>query len=371
MADKEQLERLRRGVKEWNERILYNLGIPDAEIDLARGNLTKANLSGAILSKANLKGADLDGADLGGAILSYANLEGANLMNADLSGTNFQNANLRNAYLQNTNLKGANLEGADLRKADLFDANLNRTNLRKADLSEVSMGYTNLGNIDLSEVKGLDKIKHVAPSAISVDALEQSKGKIPEEFLRWCGLSDWEIESAKLYKPELSTKEIDDVLYRVHDLRAGRALQINPLFISYSHKDSDFVYAVEKHLDKKGIRFWRDIHDASAGRLEKVVDRAMRQNPTVLLVLSESSVKSDWVEHEARSARDLEKELKRDVLCPVALDDTWKDCKWPARLREQIMEYNILDFSKWKDEGEFEKMFRKLIDGLDLFYKEA
>ena len=33
------------------------------------------------------------------------------------------------------------------------------------------------------------------------------------------------------------------------------------------------------------------------------------------------------------------------------------------------MEYNILDFSKWKDEGEFRKMFRKLIDGLNMFYK--
>jgi hypothetical protein len=52
------------------------------------------------------------------------------------------------------------------------------------------------------------------------------------------------------------------------------------------------------------------------------------------------------------------------------LDVAWKDFAWPPRLREQIMEYNILDFSKWRDEGEFGKMFRKLIDGLDLFYKE-
>jgi hypothetical protein len=156
----------------------------------------------------------------------------------------------------------------------------------------------------------------------------------------------------------------------VHDLRAGQAVQINPLFISYSHKDSAFVDAMEKRLDAKGVRFWRDINDASSGRLEKVVDRAMRQNPTVLLVLSENSVQSDWVEHEARSARDLEKELKRDVLCPVALDGAWKDCPWPVRLREQIMEYNILDFSNWKDESEFTKKFEKLVQGLDLFYKE-
>ena len=66
----------------------------------------------------------------------------------------------------------------------------------------------------------------------------------------------------------------------------------------------------------------------------------------------------------------LEKELGRDVLCPVALDDSWKTCRWPERLREQIMEYNILDFSEWHDEVFFQRMFTKLIDGLDLFYKE-
>ncbi len=68
---------------------------------------------------------------------------------------------------------------------------------------------------------------------------------------------------------------------------------------------------------KSGIRFWRDIHDATSGRLEKVVDRAIRQNPIVLLLLSENSVKSDWVEHEAQLARELEQELGRNVLCPA------------------------------------------------------
>lgn len=36
---------------------------------------------------------------------------------------------------------------------------------------------------------------------------------------------------------------------------------------------------------------------------------------------------------------------------------------------EQIMEYNILDFSKWKDDGEFGKLFNKMVTGLDMFYK--
>jgi hypothetical protein len=73
------------------------------------------------------------------------------------------------------------------------------------------------------------------------------------------------------------------------------------------------------------------------------------------------------VEHEARLARELEKELGRDVLCPVALDDAWKTCRWPERLREQIKEYNILDFSAWQDEAFFKLTAAKLVDGLDLF----
>ena len=103
--------------------------------------------------------------------------------------------------------------------------------------------------------------------------------------------------------------------------------------------------------------------------MEKQIDRAMRLNPTVLLILSEHAIKSDWVEHEVRTARELEKDMGRDVLCPVALDDTWKSSHWPKRIMEQVMEYNILDFSAWKDDSKFGSTFNKLIGGLELFYK--
>ncbi|HEU0295439.1 MAG TPA: toll/interleukin-1 receptor domain-containing protein, partial [Anaerolineales bacterium] len=137
----------------------------------------------------------------------------------------------------------------------------------------------------------------------------------------------------------------------------------------YSHADTIFVNKLSDCLSDKGIRFWRDVPHATAGRLEKQIDRAIRQNPTVLLVLSEHSLRSDWVEHEVHSARRLEKEIGRDVLCPIALDESWKNHHWPKRIMEQVMEYNILDFSAWEDDVKFEGMFHKLIDGLELFYK--
>ena len=45
---------------------------------------------------------------------------------------------------------------------------------------------------------------------------------------------------------------------------------------------------------------------------------------------------------ERLEARKLEKVLKRDVLCPVALDDAWKTCDWPGPLRRQTEDYEGL-----------------------------
>ena len=76
------------------------------------------------------------------------------------------------------------------------------------------------------------------------------------------------------------------------------------------------------------------------------------------------------MEHEAASARELERQLKRDVLCPIALDDRWKHCDWPKVLKRQIMDYNILDFSEWQDDDFFARQFNKLIEGLQIFYQD-
>jgi uncharacterized protein YjbI with pentapeptide repeats len=407
---------LKQGVEAWNRWRRDNLGIrPDLiAADLRRADLRRANLWRADIAHADLEGAKvtdanlkeavlnnakfthgdlsrsdlcratLDEADLTSANLSYArleeatlrrvrarlaNLEHSNLLNAffefaDFSGVNFDSANLQGADFRQTNLVSANF-----RNAHLWGANFTDAHLDDSVFSEASIGGTIFGRNDLSGVQGLEFIEHRGPSIIGIETLALSRGQIPEVFLRGCGLSNWEIESAKLHQSSLGNEEITDITYRIHDLRAHQAIQINPLFISYSHLDSPFVEKIDWYLKERGVRFWRDIHHATAGRLETQIDRAIRLNPTVLLILSAHSVASDWVQHEARLARKLEIETKRDVLCPVALDESWKACKWPERLREQIMEYHILDFSEWIDEHHFDRMFGRLLDGLDLFYQ--
>lgn len=322
----------------------------------------------------DLRGIDLRGACLKNVDLTGTGLSGANLAGADLTWADFTRADLRGADLTKANLSFVdfnftNLQDARLIGARLFGAFLSGVHLTRTDFHECLLDFTSFVGVDLRLAVGLDSINSVGPSTVGTDTLAASLGQIPEVFLRGCGLSDWEIKAARLYDPDLPRDLATNLLYEIENLRFDSAFQLNPLFISYSHRDSAFVDTVERLLDKAGVRYWRDVAHATAGRLEKQIDRAIRHNPTVLLVLSENSVQSDWVEWEASKARGLEKELKRDVLCPVALDDSWKTCEWPGWLRQQIMDHNILDFSKWKDAAMMGSQFRKLLDGLALYYK--
>ena len=294
---------------------------------------------------------------------------GINLIGADLRKDDLREANLCEASLMGAGLDGANLQGADLSKANLVRANLSAANLNRSNFWRAEAGLTIFGQLDLSETMGLEDVVHKGPSIISTDTFILSKGKIPEAFLRGCGLSDWEIEHAKLYNPDLRYVELIPIQYKVFDLRISQGLQISPLFISCSPADDEFVDKLENQLNEKGIRYWPDVHDTKASRLEMQIDRSINQNPRVLLILSSNSIKSELVEHEFRAARELEKDLRRHVLCPIALDDSWMSNPWPEWVMDQMMEYNILDFSTWKDDKQFEEMFRGLIDGLDLFYK--
>ena len=371
MPNLKHLEILKQGVEVWNGwRREHRYVWPDfssaylREAYLKGVVLSRADLSDAYLRRAILRYAVLHGANLGGAYLRCADLSSANLRRADLG-----RANLGGAILSGADLRGAILRGTDLSGADLSGADLKGADLRHADFTNVILDRTSFGDNDLTQVRGLEEVNHAGPSIVGIETIYKSRGEIPEVFLRGCGLNDWQVENVKLYRPELNNEEITSVLYRVHDLRAHQAIQISPLFISYSHADGPFVDTMEAHLNKKGVRFWRDVHHSTAGRLERQIDRAIRYNPTVLLVLSKHSVKSDWVEHEARLARKLELETEGDVLCPIALDDSWKTCRRPKRLREQIEEYNVLNFSDWREAEKMRRVFSRLIEGLGLFYK--
>jgi hypothetical protein len=318
--------------------------------------LNKADLSGSTLRKANLSYANLVRAKLSRAQLQFADLSNADLTDSDLSNADLTYAMLRSASLNRAKLCDSVLEVADLRFAQLVEANV----------TDAKFGRTLLVQTNLNQVVGIETCSHSGPTVLDRSTLAVWR-EPSAKFMKGCGFADWEIEAARLFAPNLTPAAITEILYKIDELRSTRPILIAPLFISYSHADADFVNHLGQQLDSKGLRYWRDVRDATSGPLEHIVISEMRER-TVLLVLSTTSVKSDWVEFEAQKARDFEKETGRHVLCPISLDDSWKTCKWSPVLRNQIEKYNILPFSDWSDPKKFDAVFARLLDGLNVYY---
>lgn len=355
VANEEHLEVLKKGVGEWSRWRDEN---PVVRPDLTGAKLSGADLHGADLSRTDFRGADLSRTYLRGADLSHADLRGADLRDADLRGTD--------------------LSHADLSHADLRDACLIASDLTAVDLTDVRgaiLGSTVIANVDLRRVEGLGTVTHFCPSTIGTNTLKRSRGQILPAFLRGCGLSDWEIENARLFNPGLDEDDLTTIQYEVNRIRGQQPFALSRVFLSYTRDDEPFVEWLERRFDEKGVRYWRDVHDLKAGRLDRQIDRAITMNPLVVVVLSKRSVHSPWVEWEVMKAGEIRRELAergeepRGVLCPVALDDAWKRCDWPAPLRRQIENHHILDFSGWEhDEEKMVRQFTKLYKGMVINY---
>ncbi|SRX56205.1 toll/interleukin-1 receptor domain-containing protein [Aequorivita sp. CIP111184] len=99
----------------------------------------------------------------------------------------------------------------------------------------------------------------------------------------------------------------------------------NTIFFSYSRDDSEFAFSLAKSLREAGAKVWLDQLDIKPGhRWDNSIENALKSSHTLLVVLSESSVKSNNVMDEVSYALEENKKV-----VPVLLED----CKIPFRLR--------------------------------------
>jgi hypothetical protein len=253
-------------------------------------------------------------------------------------------ADLRWADLTEANLFGANLTRADLDGADLRAANLTGANLGRADLSEARIGYTVFGNVDLSIAQGLEMLQHWAPSTIGIDTLYRSHGNIPEVFLRGAGVPDEMITYSKSL--------------------VGQPFQYYSCFISYSSRDEALAQRLHADLRNKGVRCWFAPEDMKIGdEFRTRIDKSIQVYDRLLLILSESSVKSRWVQKEVETAFEKEENEHRIVLFPLRIDEAVMQSTvgWAADIRRQR---HIGDFRQWKDRDAYQKAFTRLLRDL-------
>jgi len=268
-------------------------------------------------------GADLTGADLTGADLIMANLAGADLTGANLMGADLIMANLTRADLTRADLTGANLMGADLTGAVLFE--------------------TVLGDSDLTETEGLDRCRHSGPSTLDHRTLLRS-GRLPPAFLRGCGLPDSLIDFVPSLLKEPS--------------------QFYRCFISYASADQGFAKRLHTDLQNRGVRCWYAPQDMKSGdKIRERLDESIRKFDKLLLILSQHSITSQWVEQEVETALRKEREQKRTILFPIWLDEAVMKVEggWPALIRNTR---HIADFRDWEIHSRYQAAFDRILRDL-------
>ena len=112
------------------------------------------------------------------------------------------------------------------------------------------------------------------------------------------------------------------------------------------------------------MRCWFAPHDLPIGaKTWDAIDEAIRLRDKVLLILSERSIASDWVEDEVTRAFAEERRRGQLVLFPVRLDDAVFDTNeaWAGKLRDNR---NIGDFRRWEEHGAYTKALERLLRDL-------
>lgn len=350
--NEKHLDILRSGVDKWNEwRRKTDVQPVLQGANLQNLDLTEINFCEAVLNEADLSGANLQGANLHRAQLQEASLAGTQLHNADLS-----RVSLKGARAELVNLTGADASlsffyQANLRRAGLLSTNFSYSILDETDLTNAKLGSTIFFQTHLRNVRGLEKIDHGGPSNLDHITITRTD-PLPLSFLRGCGLPDLIIDNV--------------------DALRGDAIRFYSCFISYSSENEEFAQRLYADLQNEGVRCWFAPHNLKGGKkLHRQINEAIRMHDKLVLILSEDSMESDWVEHEIRQARKRERRERPRVLFPIRLvsyealqDWTLFDADSGRDLAQEIREYYIPDFSQWKAHIEYAEAFSNLVTSL-------
>lgn len=124
---------------------------------------------------------------------------------------------------------------------------------------------------------------------------------------------------------------------------------MSDIFISYASEDRDRVEALAHALEQKGWSVWWDRQIPIGRSFDEVIQDAIEAAQTVVVVWTETSVKSRWVKNEAREG------LNREVLFPVRLTEV----ELPFEFR-YVQTAPLMDWQPEEDHKGFDKLVNAL-----------
>lgn len=342
MPNEKHLDLLMRASREKDPSIWHNWVYhrDDIEIDL---------------EYAQLSGLDLSHLDLTGSILDYAVLKHTNLTHAVLIGSEVLLTDFSDANLEDSTLHMLDFTSSDLFRTSFVNAEIEGCffgdNLDGADFTGATLEHSVFANSDLSTVKGLETVKHYAPSTIGIDTIYKSKGKISDVFLRGCGVPDEVISMAKSI--------------------AVQPRQYFSVMIKNAPEDESFALKLYSDLQLNGVQVYFPSEHLPTGakRRETIYDK-LQQYDKVIVILSKYSIQNEEIALDIQNAIEKEKRLAAQsrsdatVLFPIRLDEAVAKSKktWAIDLREVR---SVADFSNWTNPLVYQNAINKILRDLD------
>lgn len=328
-----------------------------------------SDLSGQIFDSVSLGGVYLfqskfDGAIFRGCTFDQTKLIGSTFIDAKFSNTTFEHcimmgSDLFRSILRDTRLLFCDARGAFFGETEFFRCLLFGNWLGEATFFATRFLDTPIAINDLSETKHPEQY-----SIVDVATLHKSAAILLAAATAEYGSDEMNLHARK------SLEDVDSIQ------RFFRACGVPPeaiglfrrwllapeyasVFISYSTQDEAFAKELDRELRKRGIDVWFAPHSIRGGRtiLEQVTAAISRQE-RVILILSESSMQSGWVETEIRHAI-LSKNSARRLfpirLVPFDVLKQWKlfDSDSGRDLARYVRDFYVPDFSGWRNEDAF------------------
>jgi TIR domain len=123
-------------------------------------------------------------------------------------------------------------------------------------------------------------------------------------------------------------------------------------FISHSTKDKPFVRRLAADLVAAGVKVWLDEQNMLVGdSVPEKIAQGLAESDFFLIVVSENSVKSEWVKRELNNAIVHEIERRKVKVLPIKLDG--------ATMPDTIKDKVYADFSHSYEDG-LEKLIRSI-----------
>ena len=121
------------------------------------------------------------------------------------------------------------------------------------------------------------------------------------------------------------------------------------VFVSYTKSDEGVVHQIVSDIEEHGFETWFAPDEMTGGDRLSMVSSKIDQSDYVLVMLSQSSVNSRWVQHEMNTAIALHLDGKHLKVVPVLLESISR----PAAIADLMS----VDFSQ----GEYKKSFQRLL----------